>query len=92
MAKLGLIQITSQSTNQKGIEQVSKILKKLGRTDTNIVCLPEQWLRNNEIDDSDVEFSEFKKITKEFSTTTILGAFYGIIKAKSSIISPIIGG
>ena len=30
MVKLGLIQTTSQNTNQKGIEQAGKILKKLG--------------------------------------------------------------
>nr|AIF12653.1 Nitrilase/cyanide hydratase and apolipoprotein N-acyltransferase [uncultured marine thaumarchaeote KM3_56_F06] len=64
MVKLGLIQTASQSTNQKGITQVSKILKKLGRNNTYIVCLPEQWLKNNEINDFDVEFSEFKKISK----------------------------
>ena len=91
MVKLGLIQTTSQSTNQKGIAQVSKILKKLGRKNTDIVCLPEQWLKNNEINDFDVEFSEFKKIAKEFSMTIIPGAFYEITKTKTSIISPIIG-
>ena len=91
MVKLGLIQTTAQSTNQKGIDQVSKILKKLGRTNTDIVCLPEQWLKNNEIDDFDVEFSEFKKIAKEFSMTVIPGAFYEITKTRTSIISPIIG-
>ena len=91
MVKLGLIQTTSQSTNQKGIAQVSKILKKLGRNNTDIVCLPEQWLKNNEINDFDVEFSEFKKIAKEFSMTIIPGAFYEITKTKTSIISPIIG-
>ena len=91
MVKLGLIQTATQSTNQKGIVQVSKILKKLGRTDTDIVCLPEQWLKNNEIDDFDVEFSDFKKIAKEFSMTIIPGAFYEITKTRTSIISPIIG-
>jgi len=91
MVKLGLIQTASQSTNQKGIAQVSKILKKLGRADTDIVCLPEQWLKNNEISDFDSEFSDFKKIAKEFSMTIIPGAFYEITKTKTSIISPIIG-
>jgi hypothetical protein len=31
MVKLGLIQTTSQSTNQKGVAQVGKILRKLGK-------------------------------------------------------------
>ena len=91
MVKLGLIQTASQSTNQKGISHVSKILKKLGRNNTDIVCLPEQWLKNNEISDFDLEFSEFKKIAKEFSMTIIPGAFYEITKKKTSILSPVIG-
>ena len=91
MVKLGIIQTTSQSTNQKGITQAVKILRKLGRDNTDIVCLPEQWLRNNEIADFDLEFSDFKKIAKEFSMTVILGAFYEITKKKTSIISPVIG-
>ena len=91
MVKLGLIQTASQSTNQKGISHVVKILKKLGRDNTDIVCLPEQWLKNNEISDFDLEFSEFKKIAKEFSMTVIPGAFYDITKKKTSIVSPVIG-
>ncbi|QLH04858.1 carbon-nitrogen hydrolase family protein [Nitrosopumilus oxyclinae] len=91
MVKLGLIQTASQSTNQKGISHAVKILKKLGRNNTDIVCLPEQWLKNNEINDFDLEFSEFKKISKEFSMTIIPGAFYEITKKKTSIISPVIG-
>ena len=91
MVKLGLVQTVSQSTNQKGIAQAVKILKKLGRNNTDIVCLPEQWLKNNEISDFDLEFSDFKKIAKEFSMTIIPGAFYEITKKKTSIISPVIG-
>ena len=49
MVKLGLIQTISYSTNQNGISRVSEILKKLGKKETEIVCLPEQWLRKNEI-------------------------------------------
>ena len=91
MVKLGLIQTKPQSTNQKGIFEISKILKKLGRLNTDIVCLPEQWLRNNEISDFEKEFSEFRKIAKEFSMTVIPGAFYEITKNRTSIVSPIIG-
>jgi len=90
MVKLGLIQTTLQNTNQKRIFNVSKILKKLGKKDTEIVCLPEQWLKNNVIKDFDLEFSDFKKIAKEFSMTIIPGAFYEITKKHTSIIAPII--
>jgi predicted amidohydrolase len=90
MVKLGLIQTISYSTNQKGIFRVSEMLRKLGRKETEIVCLPEQWLKKNEILDFDLEFSDFKKIAKEFSMTIIPGAFYEITKRKTSIIAPII--
>ena len=91
MVKVGLIQTALQSTNQKRIFNVSKILKKLGKADAEIVCLPEQWLRNNEIKDFDTEFLDFKKIAKEYSMTIIPGAFYETTKKRTSIIAPIIG-
>ena len=91
MVKLGLIQTALQSTNQKRISSVSEILKKLGKKDAEIVCLPEQWLKNNEIKDLNTEFSDFKKIAKEYSMTIIVGAFYETIKKRTSIIAPIIG-
>lgn len=91
MVKLGLVQTTSCNTNEEGIFRVSKILKKLGRKDADIVCLPEQWLKNNEFSDFDSEFAEFKKIAKEYSMTIIPGAFYETGKKKPVIISPIIG-
>jgi len=91
MVKLGLIQTKSYSTNQKGISRASEILEKLGRKETEIICLPEQWLKNNEISDFDLEFSEFKKIAKDFSMTIIPGAFYEITKRHTSIIAPVIG-
>mgnify|MGYP001161341051 FL=1 len=91
MTKLGLIQTVSYNTNQKGISYVSEKLRKLGKKETEIVCLPEQWLKNNEILDFDSEFSEFKEIAKDFAMTIIPGAFYETSNGKTSIISPIIG-
>ncbi len=91
MVKLGLVQTASQGTNQKRISAASKILKELGEKGTQIACLPEQWLKNNEIADFDAEFSEFKKVAKNHSMTIIPGAFYDIVKSKASIVSPIIG-
>lgn len=90
MVKLGLIQTKSYDSNEKGISKISEILKKLGRKEIEIVCLPEQWLKNNEIKDFDLEFLEFKRIARDFSMTIIPGAFYEI-KKNTSIISPIIG-
>ena len=91
MARLGVIQTASQGSNEKRISAVSKILNRLGKKDAEIVCLPEQWLKNNEIADFDKEFSEFKKIAKEYSMTIIPGAFFDIATDSTSIIAPIIG-
>ena len=91
MVKLGLIQTSLQDTNQKRIFNASKILKKLGKKNAEIICLPEQWLKNNEIKDCDTEFSDFKKIAKEYSMTIITGAFYETNKKRTTIVAPIIG-
>ena len=90
MTKVGLIQTSNYENNKKGIENVSKLLKKLGIDETEIVCLPEQWLPNNKIDDYDKEFSEFKKISQEYNMTIIPGAFYQEKNNQISINSPII--
>jgi omega-amidase len=91
MTKVGLIQTRSYENNKKGIENISKLLKKLGKAETEIVCLPEQWLPNNHIENYDQEFFEFKKIAKNYSMTIIPGAFYEKNEDKVSINSPIIG-
>lgn len=91
MVKLGMIQTVSYQNNQKGISRVSRILRDVGKKETDIVCLPEQWLKENTISNFDSEFSEFKKIAKDFSMTVIPGAFYENNKKNTSIISPVIG-
>ena len=91
MTKVGLIQTKSYKTNQEGISNVCEMLRNLGKKETQIVCLPEQWLPNNEIGDFDLEFSDFKKVAKEYSMTIIPGAFYSRIGQKMSIITPVIG-
>ena len=91
MTKVGLIQTRSYENNKKGIENISKILERLGKTETEIVCLPEQWLPNNQIENYDQEFFEFKKIARNYSMTVIPGAFYEKNENTMSINSPIIG-
>ena len=91
MIKVGLIQTKSYKTNYVGISNICRILKKLGKKEAQIICLPEQWLPNNKILDFDLEFSEFKKIAKEYSMTIIPGAFYSKNLKNTSIMTPIIG-
>lgn len=91
MVKLGLIQTVSYSSNEQALQKISQSLKSLGRKETDIVTLPEQWLKNNRIVDYNKEFSDFKKIAKEYSMTIILGAFYERKKYRLVISSPVIG-
>ena len=91
MVKVGIIQTRTYRTNKEGITRISKFLAKLGKKKTEIVCLPEQWLKNNEINDFDSEFLEFKEIAKKYQMTIIPGAFYQKIKKDVTISSPVIG-
>lgn len=90
MTKLGIIQTHSHSTNQKGIDSISKLLTSAGRAETDIICLPEQWQKENRIDDYDKEFSIFKKISKDYNMTIIVGAFYQKRKTGFVISSPVL--
>ena len=91
MIKAGIIQTKTYSTNKEGIHSISNFLKKLGKIKTEIVCLPEQWLKNNKIDDFDSEFLEFKRIAKKYQMTVIPGAFYTKVDGEEKIVAPIIG-
>ncbi len=91
MVKVGIIQTRTYSTNKESIVRISKFLEELGKKKTEIVCLPEQWLKNNKIYDFDSEFLEFKEIAKKYQMTIIPGAFYEKIKRDVTIASPIIG-
>ena len=91
MIKVGIIQTRTYRTNKEGIIKISKILVELGKKKNQIVCLPEQWLKNNEINDFDSEFLDFKEIAKKYQMTIIPGAFYQKIKKEVTISSPVIG-
>jgi predicted amidohydrolase len=91
MVKVGIIQTGTYRTNREGITEISKFLEDLGKKKTEIACLPEQWLKNNEISDFDSEFLKFKEIAKKYQITIIPGAFYQKIKKEVTISSPVIG-
>ena len=91
MIKVAIIQTQTFSSNKDGIYKISKVLEKLGKKKTQIVCLPEQWLKNNKINDFNSEFSRFKEIAKKYKMTIIPGAFYIKKKDRITISSPVIG-
>ena len=91
MIKLGIIQTTSYPTDECAKNTICCLLETLGKKETDVVCLPEQWLRQNTISDFDSEFAKFKSIAKNYSLTVIPGAFYEK-KSNSYVISaPVIG-
>lgn len=91
MVKLGIVQTVSYSSNEQALKNISRLLNSLGNNETDIVTLPEQWLKNNRISDFDVEFDEIKKIARDYSMTIIPGAFYQRKKLRFVISTPVIG-
>ena len=91
MVKVGIIQTRNYRSNKEGIQRVTKLLDEAGAKNADIVCLPEQWLKDNVIKDFDSEFLDFKKIAKKHRMTIIPGAFYIKSKSKFKIESPVIG-
>ena len=43
MLRIALVQIDLQNNKAKAIEHTLKLLKKIGLSDSDIVCLPELW-------------------------------------------------
>lgn len=91
MIKLGIVQTGIYESDEKAITNVSRHILSLARKETEIVCLPEQWLNNNQIKDYNNRFAELRKIAKDYKITIIPGAFYEVSKGKPEINSPIIG-
>jgi predicted amidohydrolase len=92
MVKLGIFQTTSYSSNQKGNSAASAMLIKAAKSEADIICLPEQWHKENKFVDFDKEFVQFMKIAKEYGMTIIPGAFYQKKKRGWTISAPIIDG
>jgi predicted amidohydrolase len=91
LVKLGIVQTHSFSSNQKGLDTVAKILIGAGKSEADIICLPEQWQKENRLGDFDKEFAPFKRIAKEYAMTIIPGAFYQKMKNGFAISAPVIG-
>lgn len=90
MIKLGIIQTSSYSSNQSAFRNVLRLVQSIGKKEADIVCLPEQWLKDNRISDFDLEFGQFKRIARDYSMTIIPGAFYEKKRFRYSISAPVI--
>ena len=92
MVRVGIIQTRSCSSNGRGIAAASRRVEALAGEGADIICLPEQWLRDNRVDDFDREFSAFRQIAKSYRTTVIPGAFYhGRGGGAGAVTAPVIG-
>ncbi|MEM3063901.1 MAG: carbon-nitrogen hydrolase family protein [Candidatus Nitrosotenuis sp.] len=76
MIKAGIIQTRQYRSNAEAMTEVSRIMLKLAKNETDIVCLPEQWLKDNTVLDFGAQFSDFAKISKDYSMSIVPGAFY----------------
>ncbi|MDE0091375.1 MAG: carbon-nitrogen hydrolase family protein [Thaumarchaeota archaeon] len=76
MAKLGVIQTVPYGNDNQAIAEASRLLAEAGKQEADIVCLPEQWLSDNVVDDFGARFAEFGRIAREYSMCVIPGAFY----------------
>lgn len=72
------------------MEKISKVLLNLAKKETDIVCLPEQWLIDNKVSDFSAQFSAFTKISKDYSMTIAPGAFYEKNSGHYTISAPLI--
>jgi len=89
--KLGIIQTVSYPSNEYAKNTISRILESLGKKEADIVCLPEQWMRQNIVSNVESEFARFRNIAKNYSLTIILGAFYEKKSNCYVISAPVIG-
>lgn len=66
------------------------MLDRLGRSEVDVVCFPEQWLAQNKIDDFEATLAPLARLAKQYSMCIIPGAFYTKSGTKQTISAPVI--
>ena len=74
MVRIALVQIHLQNNKTKAAEHALKLLKKVGLSDSNIVCLPELWYTKI-VTNFETEFDKIIDLAKEYNMVIIPGAF-----------------
>ena len=74
MVRIALVQIHLQNNKTKAVEHALKLLKKVGLSDSNIVCLPELWYTKI-VTNFETEFDKIIDLAKEYNMVIIPGAF-----------------
>jgi omega-amidase len=72
--RIALVQIDLQNNKAKAIEHTLKLLKKVGSSDSDIVCLPELWY-SKIVTNFETEFDKIIDAGKEYNMVIIPGAF-----------------
>jgi predicted amidohydrolase len=74
VVRIALVQIHLQNNKTKAAEHALKLLKKVGLSDSNIVCLPELWYTKI-VTNFETEFDKIIDLAKEYNMVIIPGAF-----------------
>ena len=74
MLRIALVQIHLQNNKAKAVEHTLKLLKKVGSSDSDIVCLPELWY-SKIVKNFETEFDKIIDVAKEYNMVVIPGAF-----------------
>ncbi|MBV9178383.1 MAG: carbon-nitrogen hydrolase family protein [Nitrososphaeraceae archaeon] len=74
MQRIALVQVHVQNNKDKAVEHALKLLRKVGLSDSDIVCLPELWY-SRIVTNFETEFDKIIDIAKEYSMVIIPGAF-----------------
>jgi predicted amidohydrolase len=72
--RIALVQVHLHNNKAKAVEHILNILKKVGLSDSNIVCLPELWY-TKKVTCFETEFDKIIDAAKEYDMTIIPGAF-----------------
>jgi predicted amidohydrolase len=88
--RAAIIQTRQYGSDTEAISKITKLMLKLAKKETDIVCLPEQWLNDNMVSDFGVRFSDFARISKDYSMAIVPGAFYEKSGKNYQITAPLI--
>lgn len=74
MLRIALVQMHLHNNKTKAVDYALKLLKKVGLSDSDIVCLPELWY-TKVVTNFETEFDRIIDVAKEYNMVIIPGAF-----------------
>lgn len=91
MVRVALVQLQLQKNQAEAMKHAAKLLRNAAASDSNIVCLPEQWYPKT-ISNFEQEFKPVIDIAKEHGMIIIPGAFLEMTNENLHISCPVIAG